>query len=457
MAGGEWAVLRQALERAVRDLSGYTRRELVDLCPQLGLGALPEESSKWKSLEACLKALPDGDLPYIGQRLLDAGLTMVGQAHRFALEDALWAVQPEVEIPGRVRREVARAVDIGALVFRVDRFERLLEQFFVLDTDPVAVFTGRDTGLRAQITRHVFRNPDWSTEDLFEALGAFDTGHGRFGRLLESLVSSVAVPDVEAQRRIVALANPALSEAGVRLVETDPVDGYPCFQLRGPAHGPGRRPKNLIFASSRKPDIRFLSAIDNDIEVLGNADERLVYDRPIGHEGLRWQDLQTWWQDTQGMSDDTEAKTSLYARLLACQPAADASPQRHLFRLYHEIYRSRVRALPALLPEVWLHWDPKTVRQRGPEALLRHRMDFLMLLPHGRRVVLEVDGAHHHRTAAAYADTVRGDRELKLTGADVYRFGAAELTDLPQARLVVEAFFTDLFDAYEIQFPHDPR
>jgi very-short-patch-repair endonuclease len=84
-------------------------------------------------------------------------------------------------------------------------------------------------------------------------------------------------------------------------------------------------------------------------------------------------------------------------------------------------------------------------------------MDFLLLLPHGRRVVLEVDGAHHHRTAAAYADTVRGDRELKLTGADVYRFGAAELSDLPRARPVMEIFFTDLFDAYEIPVPQDPR
>lgn len=65
-------------------------------------------------------------------------------------------------------------------------------------------------------------------------------------------------------------------------------------------------------------------------------------------------------------------------------------------------------------------------------------MDFLLLLPHGRRVVLEVDGAHH-RTAAAYADTVRADRELKVTDADVYRFGAVERTDLPRARLVVEA------------------
>ena len=38
---------------------------------------------------------------------------------------------------------------------------------------------------------------------------------------------------------------------------------------------------------------------------------------------------------------------------------------------------SAVPALPALLPEVWLHWDPKTVRERGTAALLGHRMDNL--------------------------------------------------------------------------------
>jgi hypothetical protein len=445
------------LERAVLDLSSYTRRELKEFCLRLGLGALPEEGSKWQSLQACVQALDDGDLATAGQRVADAELATLRHANRFALEDALWAVQPAVEIPGCVRRDVARGADIDVLVFRPDRFERLLERFFVLDTDPLAGLSGADGGLRARIDQHVFRNQDWSTEDLFEALGAFDAGNARFGRFLEGLASPAAVPDVEAQRRIVAAVNPALSELGARLVESDPVDGYPSFQLQGPGHRPGRRPKNLIFASARKPDIRFLSTIDNDIEVLGTTHERLVYDRPIGPEGLRWQDLQTWWQETQGISDDVRAKSSLYARLLACQPALEASPQRHLFRLYHEIYRSRVPALPALLPEVWLHWDPKTVRQRGPQALLRHRMDFLLLLPHGRRVVLEVDGAHHHRTTAAYADTVRSDRELKLTGADVYRFGAGELTDPAQARPLLETFFTDLFDVHEITLPHKPR
>lgn len=60
--------------------------------------------------------------------------------------------------------------------------------------------------------------------------------------------------------------------------------------------------------------------------------------------------------------------------------------------------------LPALPPEVWLHWDPKTVAERGPRALLTHRMDFLLLLQGGGRVVIEVDGAQHYSDATGRAD-----------------------------------------------------
>ena len=113
--------------------------------------------------------------------------------------------------------------------------------------------------------------------------------------------------------------------------------------------------------------------------------------------------------------------------------------------------------LPALLPEVWLHWDPKTVRERGPKALLRFRMDFLLLLPHGQRVVIEVDGSQHFSTdgrpdAAKYADSMRGDRDLKLNGYEVFRFGATELRDHERTRTMLQQFFADLFRRFQVTY-----
>ena len=133
----------------------------------------------------------------------------------------------------------------------------------------------------------------------------------------------------------------------------------------------------------------------------------------------------------------------------------ETSPaQKLLFKTFFEHFAERFTELPALLPEVWLHYDPKTVRQRGRDALLRQRMDYLMLLPAGTRVVLEVDGQHHYSTDGRpapnrYAAMAKADRELKLCGYDVYRFGVVELSG-NAGKQVVASFFDDLFRRHGI-------
>lgn len=78
-------------------------------------------------------------------------------------------------------------------------------------------------------------------------------------------------------------------------------------------------------------------------------------------------------------------------------------------------------------------------------------MDFLMLFSHGARIVIEVDGKQHYADAAGKADTrvyakmVAGDRELRLAGYEVYRFGGAELQPGPKAEHLVRSFFNSLF------------
>jgi hypothetical protein len=180
-------------------------------------------------------------------------------------------------------------------------------------------------------------------------------------------------------RCLVARINPRLAAAGLELRETGVADGYPVFALVATRSRAGR-PKNLVFASPVKPDLRLSDAINNEIEIVSNVDKVLVYDRPIGAEGIRWRDLQEWWKATRRLGSDEEAKTQLYRRLRQSLPA-NSPPQQRLFDLYHEIHRDAVQDLPALLREVWLHWDPKTVRARGADALLHLRMDFLLLVP----------------------------------------------------------------------------
>ncbi|MFH8893561.1 hypothetical protein [Streptomyces sp. DK15] len=190
--------------------------------------------------------------------------------------------------------------------------------------------------------KHVFRNPgDWSTEDLFENLGAFEAGDARFARFLEALVSADVLLDEAAQRHLVTAINAHVRSAAIELRETGAEGGYPRFGMVSTRLARNRKPKNIIFASLTKPDIRFQSAMDNDIEIVGNRDDSLVYDRPTPEDGLRRRDLQTWWQDKHEIPTEADAKTSLYRRLRRSLP--DNSPgQQNLFDCYHQILGTKV-------------------------------------------------------------------------------------------------------------------
>lgn len=190
------------------------------------------------------------------------------------------------------------------------------------------VFLPSGHGLGALIERHVPRNPgDRSIEELFDRLGAFEAPDARFTRFLEGLVTGDVIPDEPRQRGVVATVNRHLAAAGAELREVGVEDGYPVFAPVSTRSGRGR-PKNLIFASSTKPDIRFRDAIDNDIGIVGDAGDVLVYDRPIGADGIRWSDLQAWWAHTHPDSgDEATVKKALYARMRRSIPAAQSPPQ----------------------------------------------------------------------------------------------------------------------------------
>ena len=439
-------------------LSEHTHRELQSICSKLSLptpGTV--EMTKRQRMEASLGALPDAQLPQVAQRFLE--LYPPAAKVRNAIQDVLWSDIPTPVIPKKFRRDVSRAIENVELFLKPDPFDRLLEELWVLEDDPFAlipvIFGGVDRSLRAQIQQHVHRNPgDWSTEDLFEYLGALEACDRRFALFIEGLASADIRPNESEQRKFVEIINTVLHQCGAELRETDSEGGYPVFtvvSLRGPSAG---TPKNLIFASPVKPDIRFRDAVNNDIEIVTNADKVLVYDRPISPQGLLWRDLQKWWSETYGIDNDNDAKNSLYRRLKSSLPAK-SPPQDLLFTAFYSGFGTAIHHLPALLPEVWLHWDPKTVKERGVDALLRFRMDFLLLLPGGVRVVVEVDGKHHYSDQTGHADTnrysnmVAADRDLKLMGYEVYRFGAAELRK-SDAKENVQDFFKKLFRRYHI-------
>ena len=404
--------------------------------------------SKRERLDAAVANTPDIALVGVAERLLAENVLRARD--RNVIQDLIWPSGPP--IPKRFRHDIARRLDIEDLFIDARNFDALLDRLFILTPDEFDMFgilDARDRSLKDQITRHVHNNRgDWTVEELFDRLGAFETTDRRFANLLEGLISADILPDIQRQHSFAAIVNEVLAGCNLELRETGESDGYPLYTLMPKDSAPQSRPKNLIFASPVKPDLRFRDAINNDIEIVSNADKVLVYDLAISTHGLRWCELQSWWKERNHIETDDEAKDTLYRRLLGALPAS-SPPQKLFFEAYHRAFRQNIQQLPALLPEVWLHWDPQTVKERGVNALIRSRMDFLMLLPNGYRVVMEIDGKQHYSTSEKadpqkYAVMASADRDLRLRGYQVFRFGGAELHEETGPH-VVKSFFDLMF------------
>lgn len=221
--------------------------------------------------------------------------------------------------------------------------------------------------------------------------------------------------------------------------------------------GVGTPAKNLIFAANGpKPELVLRDAVNNDIEITRNGEYCLVFDQPIPADGLTYSQLIEWWRKRQGAPEDSPAREvglDLHNRLRA---SLDNNPvELRIFDAYAARYKDHGFDIPALIPQVYLHFDPATQRARrtagqSDSPLQRQRMDFLILFSSRHRVVIEVDGKQHYANGdtaspALYSEMVSEDRRLRLTGYEVYRFGGAELMTSGADKMVAD-FFDQLAD-----------
>lgn len=310
--------------------------------------------------------------------------------------------------------------------------------------------------LEDDIFQHMMRNDDWSYNELFDTnLDIIGSDDEVFTKFLETLVDPV-IRKGSKQREMLDLINSHIAEADYELTESGSKIGMPVYKLMSTKVGVDGQVKNIIFAADGlKPELVFTDAVNNDISIVKNEGNCLVFDKRIPESGLKWDDLVTWWSSSKYHNPDEEnVDKELFMRL---EKTLDASLEKSFFRKYYNLFKSELGGnLPALIPQVYLHYDPKTIAQlKGEKRLVRQRMDFLMLLSNRHRIIIEIDGKHHYTegekaSPKLYSEMVAEDRRMKLAGYDLYRFGGYELSYGDKDKLI-EDFFRKLFDKYEIR------
>ncbi|MER8160069.1 hypothetical protein [Streptomyces sp. NPDC094472] len=229
------------------------------------------------------------------------------------------------------------------------------------------------------------------------------------------------------------------------------------------ARGVDGEMKNLIFAADGpKPQIVLPDSISNTIRIVKNEQYCLVYDQPLEDRGLSWSDLVAWWvrQHPEHAGDATRARVSLRERLR--RSLGDNGAELLVFDTYIELGFD----LPALIPQVYLHYDPYSLTELdGVSRLTRQRMDFLLLMNQRARAVIEVDGIQHYARQAnkltmqqpgtvwladpaRYAPMVAEDRQLTLQGYEVYRIGGHELRNHAAGKAMLTDFFASLLNRH---------
>ena len=139
-----------------------------------------------------------------------------------------------------------------------------------------------------------------------------------------------------------------------------------------------------------------------------------------------------------------------------------AGPETWMLQAYYELKKELEIDLPALIPQVYLYYDPQTQQERGYKLFEHQKMDFLMIFSHHDRVVIEIDGKQHYAvndkaSPKLYSDMVRAHREMSLYGYDVYRFGGYEFLGAASSETrkkevldELKRFFVRLFRKYGV-------
>lgn len=429
-------------------LAEYKAYQLPDICPRYGI--FPDESldpmnSKRIYVQSGLDKCNSDEIGKIAkkvmERLNDKDLTK--QMEPFFGDSML-------KFSFITRRKLAEFLDGMSNMEGKMKLSEFLSPIW--DMEKTYVIFGKTVG---EIIEEEVKKEKKKTykELLIEDLHIKYISDEDFKQFLERLTNPEVREGVD-QKRYVESINKIIKNDGYELQVDEIISDLPKYKVIQISKVKSEL-KNLIFASiGKKPDIVIDDSIANDLKILGDMDDCLLYNFVYRADGLRWNELVEWWKKERLLSDD-KAEKNLYVRL---HKSLDSDIEKVFFKEYFNKYKGRSeRNFPALLPQVYLHYDPYSKSYRKNKIEYTHqRMDFLLLLPNGVRVVIELDGKQHYAegdvaSPKLYAKMVQDDRKLQLKGYEVYRFGGYEFHNNENIGQDISSFFDRLYEKYEIE------
>lgn len=320
------------------------------------------------------------------------------------------------------------------------------------------------------IARHMDSFDDWDFSYLFDTvLDLLNVTDEKFVYFCEQYVNPVfrrgRLNDdgewVDISQECINAINQGLSDVEMSLQPIGQVAGRTKYRVLPTNQGQQEPIKNIIFAAKYKPDIVLDDALSNDIRVV-NANGALIYDQGIPADGISWETLANWYELLDLDNTEKEMDLLFYNCL-------DSEPERLFYKAYISYLTSHGKHIPALIPQVYMYYDPKTKAQREWQIFEHQKMDFMMIISPTQRVVLEIDGYQHYAedevapgtaykhyaSPARYAEMMKAHRAMSLAGYDVYRFGGRELwvNDHNSEEEIISnigMFFDKLFEKYHI-------
>lgn len=320
------------------------------------------------------------------------------------------------------------------------------------------------------IARHMDSFADWDFNYLFDTvLDLLNVTDEKFIYFCEQYVNPIFRRSrfnddeewIDISQECIDVINQGLSDIGLSLQPIGQIAGRTKYKVLPANRGAQEPIKNIIFAAKYKPDIVLDDALSNDIKVV-NANGALIYDRGIPANGISWETLANWYELLD--LDNTEQQMAhLFYDCLG------SKPEQLFYKAYISYLKKHGKQIPALLPQVYMYYDPKTKEQREWQIFEHQKMDFMMIISPSQRVVFEIDGYQHYAedevapgtqykhyaSPARYAEMVKAHREMSLAGYDVYRFGGRELwvndhTSEEEIIKNISEFFDRLFEKYYV-------